>query len=368
MGSNVKSADARALNRLLRQQGNPRFGAPPPPTDYYGQIEVEKLNDPKYNEQAEIDHEQDVIRQLAEAKKKKEQDEINHELEVIRKLKEDKSSVAAWAADRADMAWKINTWIKKHPDSEWNEQLKQYAPVMSADDMSRAPAAQAYRVGKYTDQDLKNDAETFYLERTGKQRTIGDKIKYWFRGASGTIEEGSNYTKGVLYGLEQTAENYWANWNIDDPAKKKDTSLYNNVYQNLDQNMEHYKDENLVVALGEITWDTLWNRGKEGGKKLGNMLGDAGDKAKDLFWLEFLKPFGGVPLWADVIMILGGIGLGAYSIYEGMQFIAIPSLILAGIGGFCLYAYYYVKDHDPTKDPETKEPNDPNAHQKSKHD
>lgn len=321
MGSNVKTADARALNRLLRSQGNTRLNPPDPSGDS--------------------------------------PEEIAREQEVIRKLGQDKKNVAAWAADKtaqqldnANNAYKIRWYIAQHPDSELAKAVQPYVPLASDDDMKNSEAYKTIKIGAYTDMEVENDVETFYLNKVGKTRSWWEKIKFATKAVLGQKQHEENIQKGIAAGLEQAGENALDNQIF---GTKKDTSIYNNAFNNLDTNMENHKDDSLeTTVLGEA----------------GKLLKHGAKDVAEWWWITFCRPFASVPMWADILMIMGGVGLGAYSIYQGMQFIAIPSLILAGVGGFCLYAYYFIKSIEPTKDPDPVfgGANDSTNHQASKHD
>lgn len=323
MGSNVKTADKNALDRLKQWQ------------------------DPQ--EAADIAREQEIIRRLnADAKRGKGAD-----VESAKKISawsEQKKAEQARQLDDANNAYKINYYIKKNPNSALAKAVQPYIPLSNADDMNNSTAAYTIATGTYTDPEVENDVETFYLKKVGRDRTWWEKIKYATRAVVGQKQHEENIQKGIADGVGQAAKNELSNQIL---GTDKDTSIYNNAFNNLDVNMAKHKDDSLVTTVVSVAADVA----KEG----------AGDVA-EWWWITFCRSFAKVPMWADILMILGGVGLGAYSIYQGMQFVAIPSLIIAGIGGFCLYAYYFVKSLEPTKDPNTGDPNDSTNHQSSKHD
>lgn len=323
MGSNVKTADKNSLDRLRKWQ------------------------DPQ--EAADIAREQEVIRRLnANAKAGKGSDVKS--AEKVSAWSAEKKAEQAKQLDDANNAYKINYYIKKNPNSELAKAVQPYIPISNADDMNNSTAAYTIATGAYTDPEVENDVETFYLNKVGKDRTWWEKIKYATRAVIGQKQHEENIQKGIAEGVGQAAKNESSNIFL---GTDKDTSIYNNAFKDLDINMAKHKDDSLVTTVGSVALDT-------GGQVL--------DDAEEAWWRWLMRKFAKVPMWADILMILGGVGLGAYSIYQGMQFVAIPSLIIAGIGGFCLYAYYYIKALEPTKDPDTGGPNDSTNHQNSKHD
>jgi hypothetical protein len=323
MGSNVKTADKNSLDRLRKWQ------------------------DPQ--EAADIAREQEVIRRLnANAKAGKGSDVKS--AEKVSAWSAEKKAEQAKQLDDANNAYKINYYIKKNPNSELAKAVQPYIPISNADDMNNSTAAYTIAIGAYTDPEVENDVETFYLNKVGKDRTWWEKIKYATRAVIGQKQHEENIQKGIAEGLGNAGVN-----KVDNMIKgtDKDTSIYNNAFQDLDINMAMHKDDSLEGTV-------LSNAGK--------VIKKIPEDIAEWWWITFCRPFAKVPMWADILMILGGVGLGAYSIYQGMQFVAIPSLIIAGIGGFCLYAYYYIKALEPTKDPDTGGPNDSTNHQDSKHD
>lgn len=323
MGSNVKTADANSLERLKKWQ------------------------DPQ--EAADIAREQEVIRRLGQAKSQGKGSDPAAAAKTSAWAAEKKAEQAK-QLDDANNAYKINYYIKKNPNSALAKAVQPYIPVSTADDMNNSTAAYTIAIGAYTDPEVENDVETFYLKKVGKDRTWWEKIKYATRAVVGLNQHEENIQKGIAEGVGQAGKNALDNKIL---GTDKDTSIYNNAMNNLNTNMAKHKDDSLVTTVVSVAADTA----KHG----------ANDVA-EWWWITFCRKFAQVPMWADILMILGGVGLGAYSISQGMQFIAIPSLIIAGIGGFCLYAYYYIKSLEPTKDPNTGDPNDSTNHQSSKND
>ena len=319
MGSNVKTADANSLERLKKWQ------------------------DPQ--EAADIAREQEVIRRLnAAAKAGKGSDPTT--AAKTSAWSAEKKAEQAKQLDDANNAYKINYYIKKNPNSALAKAVQPYIPMSSADDMNNSTAAYTIAVGTYTDLEVENDVETFYLKKVGKDRTWWEKIKYGVRAVVGASDHAENLQKGAAEGMGQAAKNASSNILL---GTDKDT----NIYKDMDINTAKHKDDSLVYTVGSVA---------------AGVAGQVAEDAGEAGWRWWMRKFAKVPMWADILMILGGVGLGAYSIYQGMQFVAIPSLIIAGIGGFCLYAYYYIKALEPTKDPDTGGPNDSTNHQNSKHD
>jgi len=268
MGQQLRAADQAALKRMIRNRKNPD-------SDELGAGDIDKRTTPQKGA----------------------------------------GNKATWSEEQLNQIFRFKQYQTNHPgNSEINNYLNTYIPVMSQDELNQVVAsadASSYRLGQYTKYALENDVEDWYEEHSGKEaHSSWQHVKNW---------TADKYARGR--GFQQL---FWlTGYNIATGAAGNRSP-----------------EDNAAAAINRGENDNLAENGFVG--LLANDVGKAKDILEDAASLWFWKMLDW-PWYVQGVMLLGGLGLTALGLSEGFEISTFVGLGLMALGSLSLYASYYVK-------------------------